>query len=126
MHREINVALGDRSYPILVGENLLESPCEPLRELARGRQVAVVTNPTVAERYLAPLRAQLEPVAATLVEVRLPDGEQYKTWESLNRVFDALLAAHFDRRSLVVALGGGVIGDTAGFAAAVYQRGIDF
>ena len=106
MLREINVALGDRSYPILVGENLLESPCEPLRELARGRQVAVVTNPTVAERYLAPLRAQLEPVAATLVEVRLPDGEQYKTWESLNRVFDALLAARFDRRSLVVALGG--------------------
>jgi 3-dehydroquinate synthase len=126
MLREIRVALGERSYPILVGEGLLASPCEPLRELARGRQVAIVTNPTVARHYLAPLRAQLEPVAATLLDVSLPDGEQYKTWESLNRVFDALLAAHFDRRSLVVALGGGVIGDMAGFAAAIYQRGIDF
>ncbi len=125
LHR-IDVALGDRSYPILIGEGLLASRCEPLCELAQGRQVAIVTNPTVAARYLAPLRAQLEPLAAGLVEVQLPDGEQYKTWESLNRVFDALLAAHFDRRSLVVALGGGVIGDTAGFAAAVYQRGIDF
>jgi len=126
MLREIEVALGDRSYPIIIGEGLLESRCEPLCALAEGRQVAIVTNPTVAAHYLAPLRAQLEPVATALVEVQLPDGEQYKTWESLNRVFDALLAAHFDRRSLVVALGGGVIGDTAGFAAAVYQRGIDF
>src|SRR5690606_31951804 len=126
MLREIEVALGDRSYPILIGEGLLESRCEALLALAQDRQVAIVTNPTVAARYLAPLRAQLEPVAAGLVEVQLPDGEQYKTWESLNRVFDALLAAHFDRRSLIVALGGGVIGDTAGFAAAVYQRGIDF
>ncbi len=126
MLREIEVALGDRSYPILIGEDLLGSRCEPLCELAQGRQVAIVTNPTVAARYLAPLRAQLGPVAAGVIEVQLPDGEQYKTWESLNRVFDALLAAHFDRHSLVVALGGGVIGDTAGFAAAVYQRGIDF
>jgi 3-dehydroquinate synthase len=126
MLREIEVALGDRSYPILIGENLLDARCAPLCALAEGRQVAIVTNPTVAGRYLAPLRAQVEPVAAGLVEVLLPDGEQYKTWESLNKVFDALLEARFDRRSLVIALGGGVIGDTAGFAAAVYQRGIDF
>src|SRR5690606_29809309 len=116
----------ERSYPILVGEGLLDTRCEPLCALAQGRQVAIVSNPTVAARYLAPLRAQLEPVAASLVEVLLPDGEQYKTWESLNRIFDALLAARFDRRSLVVALGGGVIGDMAGFAAAVYQRGVEF
>lgn len=126
MSREIEVSLGERSYPILVGTELLARRCDRLGELAQGRQVAIVTNSTVAAHYLQPLRAQLDGVAASLVEVFLPDGEEHKTWASLERVFDALLAAHFDRHSLIIALGGGVIGDMAGFAAAIYQRGIDF
>jgi 3-dehydroquinate synthase len=123
--RSIQVSLGERSYPILIGEGLVDG-CEPLVRLAQGRQVAIVTDDTVAPLYLARLRRGLGSAPATLVDVVLPAGEEHKTWDSLNRVFDALLAARFDRGCLLVALGGGVVGDMAGFAAAVYQRGIDF
>ncbi|HRO57911.1 MAG TPA: 3-dehydroquinate synthase, partial [Burkholderiaceae bacterium] len=123
--REITVSLGERSYPILIGEGLLaESP--QLVELARGRQVAIVTNATVAALHEAPLRRQLTGVAATLITIVLPDGESHKDWATLNLVFDALLGHRFDRGCLLVALGGGVIGDMTGFAAASYQRGVDF
>ena len=123
--REITVSLGERSYPILIGEGLL-AQCPQLVELARGRQLAIVTNPTVAALHEAPLRRQLDGVAATLITITLPDGESHKDWPTLNRVFDALLGHRFDRGCLLVALGGGVIGDMAGFAAATYQRGVDF
>lgn len=122
---ELTVDLGERSYPILIGPGLIDR-CEPLRRLADGRLVAVITNETVAPLYADRLQASLAGAAASIERVVLPDGEAYKTWPVLDRVFDALLAKRFDRKSLIVALGGGVVGDMAGFAAAVYQRGIDF
>ena len=115
--------LGDRSYPIYIGAGLLGQP-ELFSRHIPGTRVAIVTNVTVAPLYLARLRthvASLKPV-----EVVLPDGEQYKSLEVLNRIFDALLSARCDRRTTIIALGGGVIGDMAGFAAASYQRGVPF
>jgi 3-dehydroquinate synthase len=123
--RSLEVSLAERSYPILIGPGLLDR-CEPLDALVAGRQVAIVTDDVVAPRYLARLRGALGSTPAALCEVVLPAGEAHKTWDSLNRIFDALLAARFDRGCLLLALGGGVIGDMAGFAAAVYQRGVDF
>jgi 3-dehydroquinate synthase len=123
--RQVSVALGTRSYPIQIGEDLLaNSPA--LLELASGRQVAIVTDQNVAALHEAPLRRSLEGAAATVVTVVLPGGEANKDWASLERIFDALLGARFDRNCLLVALGGGVVGDIAGFAAATYQRGVDF
>ena len=113
--------LGDRSYPIYIGAGLLDRP-ELLSRHIPGTRVAIVTNETVAPLYLARLRAHV--ISLKPVEVVLPDGEQYKSLEVLNRIFDALLAAHCDRRTTLIALGGGVIGDMAGFAAACYQRGV--
>ena len=123
--RSLEVSLAERSYPILIGPGLLDR-CEALDALVAGRQVAIVTDDRVAPRYLARLRGALRGAPAALGEVVLPAGEAHKTWDSLNRIFDALLAARFDRGCLLLALGGGVIGDMAGFAAAVYQRGVDF
>jgi len=125
--RSLEVSLAERSYPILIGPGLLDR-CEALARLAAGRQVAIVTDDTVAPLYLARLRAALAGAdsPAALLDVVLPAGEANKTWDSLNRIFDALLAARFDRGCLLLALGGGVVGDMAGFAAAVYQRGVDF
>jgi 3-dehydroquinate synthase len=122
---ELQVALGERSYPILIGSGLLDR-CDALARLAAGRQVAMVTDTRVAPLYAARLQAALQPHAAALLAVSLPEGEAHKHWRTLDLVFDALIGARFDRRSLVVALGGGVVGDVAGFAAATYQRGIDF
>lgn len=122
--RELHVALGARTYPILIGERLL-ADCEPLRALAADRPVAVVTDSNVAPLHAAALDAALAG-ASQRTTVVLPAGEVNKTWTSLNAIFDTLLAERFDRDAVVVALGGGVVGDMAGFAAAVYQRGIDF
>ena len=89
--------------------------------------MAIVTNVTVAPLYAARLRRTLAATAAEVIEVALPDGEAHKHWQTLNLVFDALLAASVrSQRSVIVALGGGVVGDIAGFAAAIYLRGIDF
>jgi 3-dehydroquinate synthase len=88
--------------------------------------VAVVTDSNVAALHARPVVAALRAHAASVAEVVLPAGEAHKTWDTLNRIFDALLAARFDRDALIVAVGGGVVGDMAGFAAAVYQRGIEF
>ncbi|MFN9772853.1 MAG: 3-dehydroquinate synthase [Burkholderiales bacterium] len=123
--REVSVSLGERSYPILVGAGLL-ADCAPLATLAAGRMVAVVTDSNVAALHARPVVAALRAHAASVAEVVLPAGEAHKTWDTLNRIFDALLAARFDRDALIVAVGGGVVGDMAGFAAAVYQRGIEF
>jgi 3-dehydroquinate synthase len=122
--RELKVALGERTYPILIGSGLL-ARCEPLARLAEGRMVAIVTDTNVGPRYAGAVRASLGGAAA-LIDVVLPAGEVHKGWNALNRIFDALLEARFDRGALIVAVGGGVVGDMAGFAAAVYQRGIDF
>ncbi len=115
--------LGERSYPIYIGSGLL-GQADLLNKHIAGSRVAIVTNETVGPLYLERVRvhvADRHPVIVTL-----PDGEQYKTLEVLNRIFDALLAARCDRRTTVIALGGGVIGDMAGFAAASYQRGVPF
>ncbi len=122
---ELSVSLGERSYPILIGPGLLAGH-ERLSELVSGRQVAVVSNDRVAGLYGRQLVSTLERSASHCITVLLPEGEAHKTWQSLNTVFDALLARHFDRRCVLVALGGGVVGDMTGFAAATYQRGVDF
>jgi len=125
MRREVSVSLGERSYPIHVGSGLIGA-CAPLAELVAGRMVAVVTDTNVAPLHGRTVLAALRPHAAAAIEVVLPAGESNKTWTTLNTVFDALLAARFDRDAVLVAVGGGVVGDITGFAAAVYQRGIDF
>jgi 3-dehydroquinate synthase len=119
----LSVALGSRSYPIHIGGGLLER-AELYQPYLAGGAVAVVTNETVAPLYLAKVKQALR--GARVAEIVVPDGEQAKGWQTLERVFDALLAARLGRDGLVVALGGGVVGDLAGFAAAVYQRGVDF
>lgn len=119
----LRVELGERSYPIYIGSDLLSNPALLAQHIA-GRQVAVVTNETVAPLYLETLKRALEGYALT--SVILPDGEAFKNWETLQLIFDGLLTARHDRRTTVIALGGGVIGDMAGFAAACYQRGVDF
>ena len=119
----LKVDLGERSYPIHIGEGLLDQP-ELLAPHIAGRQVAIVTNETVAPLYLERLTRSL--AQYSVVPIILPDGEAHKNWETLQLIFDGLLTARHDRRTTVVALGGGVVGDMAGFAAACYQRGVDF
>lgn len=119
----LDVDLGERSYPILIGEKLIERG-ELLSPHIRGKQVAIVTNDTVAPLYLERLMQSLAGYAVT--PVVLPDGEAYKNWETLQTIFDGLLSARHDRNTTIIALGGGVVGDMAGFAAASYQRGVDF
>jgi len=118
----LRVALGSRSYPIHIGAGLISSAELYAPHLAGGR-VAIVTNTVVAPLYLQAVKKATGEAAAEIV---VPDGERSKSWETLNRVFDALLEARCGRDTLIVALGGGVIGDLAGFAAAVYQRGVPF
>jgi 3-dehydroquinate synthase len=117
------VELGERRYPIYIGEGLL-ARTDLLRPHVTGRQVMIVSNEMVAPLYLQKVLAIFAGVQCH--QVVLPDGEQYKTWEVMNNIFDALLENHCDRRVTLVALGGGVIGDMAGFAAACYQRGVPF
>jgi 3-dehydroquinate synthase len=121
--KTLHLELGERRYPIYIGSGII-GHADLLKKHIAGRHAAIVTNETVAPLYLAKVRAQLGTLQP--VEVILPDGEQYKTLDVLNRVYDALLAARCDRRTTLVALGGGVIGDMAGFAAASYQRGVPF
>lgn len=119
----VNVDLGERSYPIRIGAGLL-GRADLLAPHLRGRQVAIVTNETVAPLYLEKLKAALG--GFELLDIVLPDGERYKTLEQVAVIYDALLAARFERSATLVALGGGVIGDMCGFAAATYQRGVNF
>ncbi len=123
MMKTLEVALGDRSYPIYIGRKLIDN-AEILGRHVAASQVLVVTNETVAPLYLARLKQTLS--GFTVREAILPDGEQYKNLEVWNRIFGALLENRFNRRSTLVALGGGVVGDMGGFAAACYQRGIPF
>lgn len=122
--RSLNVDLGERSYPIHVAPGLLDDP-QSLRPYLAGRQVMIITNETVAPLYLERLKGGLED-DLDVREVILPDGEHTKTLASVERIWDALLAAGFNRRCTLVALGGGVIGDMVGYAAACYQRGVAF
>ncbi len=121
----LNVALGERSYPIYIGRGLLDDGALIRRHIARPR-VAIVTNDVVGPLYLERVRTALEKQGVATSAVVLPDGEAHKDWVTLNRVFDALLEGRCERSTTLVALGGGVIGDMAGFAAATYQRGMPF
>ena len=119
----LDVALGERSYPIHIGAGLLDD-AELLRRTVTARQVAIVTNEVVGPLYLERLRRAFEDRQTRTIV--LPDGEQHKTLETFGRIIDELVDAEFHRDACLVALGGGVVGDVAGFAAACYQRGIDF
>ena len=120
----VNVELKERSYPIHIGAGLLtNTDCYPLES---GNNVMIVTNPAVAQHYLSTVTDTLEKIGCLVEHVLLPDGEQYKTLDSLNLIFTALLKANHGRDTTIVALGGGVIGDVAGYAAASYQRGVRF
>ncbi|RMH20053.1 MAG: 3-dehydroquinate synthase [Gammaproteobacteria bacterium] len=125
MPRTLTVDLGERSYPIFIGPGILNSPDQYIFPYLKGKDIMVVSNETVAPLYLDRLMNGLRDHYNTEAVV-LPDGEQYKTLESVNLIFDALLANKFGRDATLVALGGGVVGDMTGFAAACYQRGIDF
>jgi len=121
----VDIALGDRSYRIAIGSGLLDAP-DSYDLLPSAHAAVVVSNTTVAPLYLERLFAALAPHYRQVHSVVLPDGEAHKTWESLNLVFDALLAKGCDRKTVLFALGGGVVGDMTGFAAASYMRGVPF
>ena len=121
--RTLTVDLAERSYPIHIGSNLL-TQAQLFTPHIVGRRVAIVTNTTVAPLYLQQLRETLRSYEIT--EIVLPDGESYKNWETLQLIFDGLLVDKHDRKTTLIALGGGVIGDMTGFAAACYQRGVNF
>jgi 3-dehydroquinate synthase len=122
--QRVAVGLPGREYDILIGTDLLRRAGELIAPLAPTR-ISLVTNATVGSLYADSLRTSLSEVAEVATVV-LPDGEAHKTWASVSAVIDALLASGADRRSVVVALGGGVLGDVVGFAAAIYMRGIRF
>ena len=122
--RTLTVDLGDRSYPIIIGPGALRDSGNFLPYI-RSRQLLIVTNETVGPLYLDALVETLGD-HYRIESVVLPDGEEYKTLEVLNRIFDKLLEQRFDRGCTLLALGGGVVGDMTGFAAACYQRGVDF
>jgi 3-dehydroquinate synthase len=126
--RELSVGLAGRPYPILIGPGLADNAQaeRTLTAVLNHRRFAIVTNETIAPLYLASLKNTLKKAGAGGTALVLPDGEKYKTGESLNLIYDHLLAQRCDRTTTIVALGGGVIGDLAGFAAATYQRGIPF
>ena len=119
----LNLELGDKSYPIYIGNDLL-SDKSYLEKHISGQQVMVITNTTIEPLYLEKVKNLLGNFEVQVAI--LPDGEQYKTLETVNSIFDALLEAKFDRSATLIALGGGVVGDITGFAAASYQRGVDF
>ena len=121
----LQVELGNRSYPIHIGQNLL-SQAELMLPFLKRKQVAIVTNTTVAPLYLKKLADPLRAAGVSVIEIILPDGEAYKNTETLNLIYDALLKNRCERSITLIALGGGVIGDMTGYAAATYLRGVPF
>ncbi len=125
LKHELKVDLGDRSYPIFIGSQLL-GEADLIRPHLHGSSALVVSNTTVAPLYLEPLQHSLDAAGIRHDALILEDGERFKTMASVESVLDLLLQARHDRRSTVIALGGGVVGDIAGFAASIYQRGVNF
>ena len=121
----LEVSLGDRSYPIHIGQHLISQADLILPHLKR-KQVAIVSNTTVAPLYLEQLAAPLRAAGVNVISIILPDGEAYKNSETLNLIYDALLKNRCERSTTLIALGGGVIGDMTGYAAATYLRGVPF
>jgi 3-dehydroquinate synthase len=123
--QQVDIDLADRSYGILIGCGLLDR-AESYAGLPQAATALIVTNTTVAPLYAQRLQTTLAGRFRTVHMVELPDGEAFKSWETLNRIFDALLANSCDRKTVLFALGGGVVGDMTGFAAASYMRGVPF
>ena len=121
----VSIDLGERSYPILIGTQLLDQP-STWADLPKASSAVIVTNDTVGPLYVARLQAALAGHYPHIHTVVLPDGESHKDWPTLNQIFDLLLARGCDRKTVLFALGGGVVGDMTGFAAACYMRGVPF
>lgn len=121
----VTISLAERSYSIFIGSGLL-SQTSTFDDLPKATTAVIVSNTTVGPLYAAQLRQSLLPIYANVQLVTLPDGEEFKTWQTLNEIFDALLQSSADRKTILFALGGGVVGDMTGFAAASYMRGIPF
>jgi len=121
----VNVDLGERAYPIHIGPSLIDNTACFAPHIT-GSSIAIVTNTTVEPLYGERLRAALAPLGRKIVTIVLPDGESHKNWETLNLIFDRLLLERADRKTTLIALGGGVVGDMTGFAAACYMRGVPF
>ena len=124
-HQQVNIDLGDRSYPIEITVRGLENLCQHAA-LPSAASALIVSNNVVWPLYGAALGAELQQRYAKVYSVQLPDGEEHKNWQTLNLIFDALLKHGCDRKTVLFALGGGVIGDMTGFAAACYMRGVPF
>ena len=124
--QSLSVNLGDRSYPIHVGDGILSQVGDFLQQLGLERKVAVITNPTVAQLYLDTVHESLNDAGFDVLPVLVPDGEQHKDLRSLSVIYDRLIADRVDRQSCVLGLGGGVVGDLAGFAAATLLRGLPY
>jgi len=121
----VDISLGDRSYPIHIGPDLIAQACG-LDAVSAATSALIVTNSTVGPLYAAALQAALRSRFAQVHLIELPDGESYKDWRTLNLIFDKLLGSGCDRKTVLFALGGGVVGDMTGFAAASYMRGVPF
>ena len=124
-HRQVSIALGDRSYAISIDAGLL-SLGSAWQGLPRAATALIVTNDTVGPMYAADLQHSLSAHYPKVLTLSLPDGEAYKTWQTLQSIFDVLLENACDRKTVLFALGGGVVGDITGFAAACYMRGVPF
>ncbi len=123
---EVRIDLGSRSYRIMIGNGLLDCAGELIAGLPVGRKVLLVTNTTVGPLYAGRVADSLERAGLKVTRAEVPDGEQYKSLSSAELLYDRAFTAGLDRRSAVVALGGGVVGDLAGFVAATYMRGVPF
>ncbi len=121
----LTVGLGDRSYPICIGAGLLEQP-DLLAQAIPRKRAAIITNTTIAPLYLETFQKTLERINVIGIPVILQDGEEYKNSETLNSIYDSLLSNRCERSTPLIALGGGVIGDLTGYAAATYLRGVPF
>jgi 3-dehydroquinate synthase len=122
---QVHIELADRSYPIAIGRALIRA-AESFADLPKAMQALIVTNTTVAPLYAEQLKTALLQHYPKVHVLALPDGEVFKTWETLNLIFDVLLQNECDRKTVLFALGGGVVGDMTGFAAASYMRGVPF
>jgi 3-dehydroquinate synthase len=122
----LNVNLAENSYEIVIEHGVLDSLGSRCRDIGLSGVAAIVTNPTVAALYGAAVRNSLENAGYSVAQIEMPDGEEFKNSSTLNKIYDDLLAAGVDRSSFIVALGGGVVGDVAGYAAATWMRGVPF
>ncbi|MBI5755372.1 MAG: 3-dehydroquinate synthase [Nitrospirae bacterium] len=124
--RKVRVELGQRSYDICIGHNILTGLARHLKGLSVGKKGAIITNPIIKKPYGDPIQQHLIDEGFSITTIELPAGERYKTLRSVGKIYDILIEKKFERDSFIIALGGGVIGDIAGFAAATYLRGIPY